>query len=339
MNLHQRRAFAAIEMGRWELALSAVAAGLHETPECADMHAAAAVCYCELELLDAAVKSAEKVVELSPNCDRGFRLLMDAYRRLGNRAVTIDQRLARRYFQKAIAAGEEGLRIAPESAAILANLSMILQAIVDSQRASALAQRAVDTNPQNVGAWLAHALTKARQGDKLSAEAALRTGLSISPDESTLHFNLAKTLFEKQDFRSAFEEARTALLLDPSNQEVQQLHDLLEQTESALVRGVWRINASLRRHRLLRCGLLISTFTPGIVLSFAALSLVPPLLHVLLIAAIAFGFFLTIMVLKEPGWLAYYLWSIVRWIRHPRREQDCAAVMASESTKVEFRYD
>jgi tetratricopeptide (TPR) repeat protein len=316
MNLHRERAFAAMEMERWELALTAVEDGLAEYPDCADLYAAAAHANSQIDRLDAALAAASRVVELEPEWDAGFRLLMDIYRRIGNEAIkNRDGRKAWELYEKAVQCGTEAVRLNPYRASTFADLSLITRAMGNRQEANELAVRAVETNPDDVAALEVYGRSHIKEGDKRTAEKAILRALELAPEEAALHLMLAELLLARNDFRGAYQAIRTSLLLDPTDDAAQKLFTRVLQTQSGFVRCMLRLHNYLIVNVLRRATALAVFLGSTVLLAFAAETFLPQDFKGVWALVMFLGFFTLVTLVAEPERLASFIWFFAKRVR------------------------
>jgi tetratricopeptide (TPR) repeat protein len=313
MNLHRERAQAAIEFERWEIAIAAAVDGLCESPDCPDLFAALAYSYCKLGKLDEAQAAAELMIELAPEWQRGFILLMEVYRLRGNLAVGQRKgQLAWRHFDRARSLGFEALRISSNSAALIAHISMITKVLGNDSEANSLALQALEINPECPAALNVYSRAHADAGNRIEAEAAVRRALAIVPEDPTFHFMLAEFLFSRNEFRDAYKEVRTALQLDPSNAEAQQLYTRILQTQNALVRGLLHVHLILIKHLLTRALALASFMALATAVMFACEFYLPENFKGVWALFLFVGFLTVVAISAEPERITAIIWFFAK---------------------------
>jgi Flp pilus assembly protein TadD len=189
--LEVERAGTLIGLGRFDEAASVLHQLLGQDPENGMGWCLLAQAQLGRRDVEAALEATDRAVAVAPESDWAHRL----------RSVTLD---AMGDHDGAIAAAFEAVRLAPDEWQGYVCLARVLTRVkARRDEAVAAGEYAVALAPHESDAHLAHGMAAAANGERKNAEAAFRRALTIDPQSSGAHNELARLRLRKSRFGAA----------------------------------------------------------------------------------------------------------------------------------------
>jgi len=142
---------------------------------------------------------------------------------------------AKEHAQNAVAAN-------PHDPTALTNLARVLLLSGDSPGAVSACEAAIEIDPVWASPWSIRAVAELRQGHFSASERSIREAIRLEPDEAHFFLTYARILFACGKEQLALARVRTALELDPDDDDAHQLFARLLHT---IAPSKWRLSADV----------------------------------------------------------------------------------------------
>ena len=149
-----------------------------------EIHLEQALAFCEAAKWAETIQACEKALQLNPKLVEAYKLLGDAYQKLGEFSNNFMD-----YYGQAIASYDRALAIKPDDDSVWNNRGNTLGKLGRLEEAIASYDRALQINPEKVSAWNNRGVALGNLGRLEAAMASFAQALAIKPDDDSALFN------------------------------------------------------------------------------------------------------------------------------------------------------